>query len=487
MAKLDPKNAKSAKDIMDENARKRKREDDDLPEVEGVVAEEAMQSSKNTGKKAKKQRRDGNVGGANEVARPKQSENIGAESIEADPEALRNSRSKKKKDKKNARKSRRESKVEQREARKLQQVALQEEQDEAKVNGQSDIDDDTRNDDIDPIDIGGILNEPHNHHQSSSTATPSPTPQSPTFDNSAVQSGSSSISSIIPPSKAARSKSEVPLDEHTKPKPDPEELKSRLQQRIDFLRAARKADGLNGKPARNRQELMDARRQKEEQRKAHKKELRQKAREEEQARDKLTMARGSPLLLPAASRSNTIQPFSRTSSPANNFSFNRIAFADGQKASTELTSILAAPKPKGPQDPLTALRAAQNKDSRLAALDPSTRADIAEKDVWLNARKRAHGERVRDDTSLLKKTLKRKEKAKKKSEREWSERIEGVDKGKAIRAQRRDDNLRKRKEEKGGSGVRKPKAKPKARPGFEGSFRTRPVAVGGGKGKGRGA
>lgn len=487
LAKLDPKNAKSAKDIMDENARKRKREDDDLPEVEGIVAEEPMQSSKNTGKKAKTQRRDGNVGGANEVARPKQSENIGAESIEADPEALRNSRSKKKKDKKNARKSRRELKVEQREARKLQQVALQEEQDEAKVNGQSDIDDDTRNDDIDPIDIGGILNEPHNHHQSSSTATPSPTPQSPTFDKSAVQSGSSSISSIIPPSKAARSKSEVPLDEHTKPKPDPEELKVRLQERIDFLRAARKADGLNGKPARNRQELMDARRQKEEQRKAHKKELRQKAREEEQARDKLTMARGSPLLLPAASRSNTIQPFSRTSSPANNFSFNRIAFADGQKASTELTSILAAPKPKGPQDPLTALRAAQNKDSRLAALDPSTRADIAEKDVWLNARKRAHGEQVRDDTSLLKKTLKRKEKAKKKSEREWSERIEGVDKGKAIRAQRRDDNLRKRKEEKGGSGVKKPKAKPKARPGFEGSFRTRPVAVGGGKGKGKGA
>lgn len=477
---------------MDENVRKRKREDEELSEVEGIVQERPMQNSKNAKKQVKKQKRDKSAGGAIETARSKPSENIRDESTNADPDALRNPTSSKKQDKQNSRKVKRESKAERREAHKRRQVALEEEG-EARTNGPSDIDNDPHNDDIDHIDIGGILDEPHNHHQSSSTATPSPTPQSPVFDNSTVQSGSSSISSIVPPSKAERSKVEKPLDGPKLPKADPEELKSRLQQRIDFLRAARKADGLNGKPARNRQELMDARRHKEEQRKAHKKELRQKAKEEEQAKNKLTMARGSPLLLPAASRSNSIQPFPRPSSPANNFSFNRIAFADGQKASTELTTILAAPKSKGPQDPLTALRATQNKDSRLAALDPSTRADIAEKDLWLNARKRAHGERVRDDTSLLKKTLKRKEKAKKKSEREWSERIEGVDKGMAIRAQRRDDNLRKRKEEKGGGakqrgsgGGSKPTAKPKARPGFEGSFRARPAPVGGAKGKGNG-
>lgn len=480
---------------MDENARKRKREDEDieLSEVEGTVQEKPLQNPKNTRKQAKKQKRDKNAGLANKVASSKKSEDTGNESTEVLSDALRDSRSTKKRDKKKSKKTKGEPNVQQREARKLQPVALEEEEDEAKPNGPSDMDDGPRNDDIDHIEIGGILDESRGQHQLSSTATPSPTPQSPVFDNSTIQSGSSSISSIAPPSKAERLKSEKPLDKPKLPKPDPEELKARLQQRIDFLRAARKADGLNGKPARNRQELMDARRHKEEQRKAHKKELRQKAREEEEARKKLTMARGSPLLLPAASRSNTIQPFPRPSSPANNFSFNRIAFADGQKASTELTTILAAPKPKGPQDPLTALRATQNKESRLAALDPSARADIAEKDLWLNARKRAHGERVRDDTSLLKKTLKRKEKAKKKSEREWSERIEGVDKSKAIRAQRRDENLRKRKEEKGGdvkqrggSGGNKAKAKPKARPGFEGSFRARPANFGGGKEKGKG-
>ncbi|MCJ1467267.1 hypothetical protein MMC07_005891, partial [Pseudocyphellaria aurata] len=450
LAKLDPENSKSAKDVMDENARKRKREDEDHSEVEGIVPEKPMQTPKPARKQAKKPKREKTTA-ANEAEGSNPSENI-TEST-ADRDVLRDRRSKKK-DKRDARVAKRKSQEARREARKPQ-VALEEVE---KINEPSDIDD--PNGDIDHIDIEGI-DEPQNLQQSS-TATPSPAPQSPIFDNSTVQSGTSSISSIVPLSKDERPKTR--LDKTKVHKVDPEELRARLQLRIDFLRSARNADGLDGKPARNRQELIEARRQKEEQRRAHKKELRQKAREEEQARN----ARGSPLLA-ASSQPNVLLP--RQSSPANNFSFNRIAFADGQKASAELTTILAAPKPKGPQDPLTALRATQSKESRLAALDPSTRADIAEKDLWLNARKRAHGERVRDDTSLLKKTLKRKEKAKKKSEREWAERLEGVDKGKALRAQRRDENVRRRKEETAAGGKRgsgnKPKAKPQARPGFE--------------------
>jgi hypothetical protein len=38
--------------------------------------------------------------------------------------------------------------------------------------------------------------------------------------------------------------------------------------------------------------------------------------------------------------------------------------------------------------------------------------------MWQHSKQRAHGEKVRDDTSLLKKTLKRREKAKMKSEKE---------------------------------------------------------------------
>ena len=104
--------------------------------------------------------------------------------------------------------------------------------------------------------------------------------------------------------------------------------------------------------------------------------------------------------------------------------------------------------------------------------------------MWLNAKKRAHGERVKDDTNLLKKALKRKEKQKGKSEREWKEREDAVVKGKEMKQKKREANLAKRREEKGGSKGKKKhhgggggggggasNKKKKNRPGFEGRFR----------------
>ncbi|OBT54799.1 hypothetical protein VE04_04125 [Pseudogymnoascus sp. 24MN13] len=164
----------------------------------------------------------------------------------------------------------------------------------------------------------------------------------------------------------------------------------------------------------------------------------------------------------------------------NNFSFGRVAFADGQQLTDDLSTLMSAPKKRGPQDPATAPHAAENKRLRLAGLDDGKRADIEEKDMWLAAKRHAHGEKVRDDGSLLKKTLKRKEKAKKKSEKEWGERKEGVAKSQAIRQKKREENLQKRKDSKGVKGkkggkpgAKKGGAKPKSRPGFEGSFTTK--------------
>jgi len=217
---------------------------------------------------------------------------------------------------------------------------------------------------------------------------------------------------------------------------------------------------------------MEARRKKEEQRRAHKKELRLKAKIEEDARREaaLTSARNSPA-------SSMMSP--SIHSPEQNFSFGRVSFGDGQQLSDNLSTLLTAPKRKGPQDPTSALQASEKKRLRIAGLDDEKRADIEEKDLWLNAKKRAHGEKIRDDSSLLKKTLKRKEKAKKKSEKEWGERKEGIAKGIAMKQKKREENLQKRKDGKGpkGKGKGKPsgaskgkKPKVKSRPGFEGSF-----------------
>merc|ERR1711939_88499 len=136
----------------------------------------------------------------------------------------------------------------------------------------------------------------------------------------------------------------------------------------------------------------------------------------------------------------------------------------GQELSEDLTALKNAPKKRGPQDAASALKATEKNRLRLAGLDETKRADI--------------GEKERDDTSLLKKTLKRKEKSKKKSEKEWSERKEGVAKSQAMKQKKREENLQKRRDGKGvkskgskGKSVKGKKPKVKSRPGFEGSFK----------------
>jgi hypothetical protein len=258
---------------------------------------------------------------------------------------------------------------------------------------------------------------------------------------------------------------------------------ARLQALIEEKRKARNADGLDGKPARSRTELIEARRQKEQQRKEKKKELRAQEKEEEKKKEfeaHLASLRGSPAL-----GAELFAPRSRSasvSSPGianNSFSFGRVAFNDGARVNSTLSGLAPNSKrPKGPSDAKTALIVAEKHQARLSGLDEAKRAELEEKDTWLNARKRINGEKIRDDVNLLKKSLKRKEKIKDRSEKQWGERMEGVQKSQYARQKKREENLAKRKEEKGsggkggkkkgsGAGVKK---KTKRRAGFEGTF-----------------
>ncbi|KAL8653651.1 MAG: hypothetical protein Q9210_001966 [Variospora velana] len=485
-AKLDPDNSKSAKDILDERAeqaKKRKREDhDDGSEIDSVVPEAPIQGSKSQKKKAKKQKREDKGGKIDHhVPKPLGGGDDGLKT----PRNPARARASKEKESRKSKKKELKVNREQEKAEKNQRAQREPQEgdgettaglrniepDQDGLEGGDGGDDDPRNADIDRMDVSGLSNQPQNSN--TSTASSSPIPESPAFDNQATLSGSSSVSSIVPPPMPQLAKPDTLTEEPPKPKIDHTELEARLRRRIEELRASRNADGLNGKPARTRQELIEARRQKAEQSKAHKKELRRKEKEEAARKEAETIARGSPLLSPAAGTLLSPSP-SGDKPDTNNFSFGRIAFADGQQASAQLSSLLdPRHKTKGPQDPLTALRAAQNKQSRINSLDESKREDIAEKDMWLNAKKRAHGERVRDDTSLLKKTLKRKEKQKKKSEKDWGERLEGIRKAGEIKQKKRENNLAKRREEKGKKGTKGVKKGKKKRPGFEGSMRTK--------------
>ena len=480
---------------MDENARKRKREEDGVSDTEHVDKEQSLEGLKRVSKKAKKQKV--GVKSAKEAAASGESK----DKVEA-AKQMGTSAQKNKADKRRERRERRKQKkatdTAKKAAEKLRKKEQQVQTKPADQESSSDEEEITfpQTDEIGSIDMEDIGKELQD--KAASTVSPSPFPDSPAFDAPTTQSGSSSISSLAPPAvsdeadpkdSTAASTSAKPATEPQTPKETPEELKLRLQARIEELRAGRKADGLNGKPARNRQELLEARRQKEEQRKAHKKDLRKQAKEEEERLKASKLARGSPLLSPGTfgRGSPLLSPAtgSNTASTAdgannNNFSFGRVSFGNGQLASAQLNEIINVKPAKGPSDALTALQAAEKKQSHLASLDPATRAAKEEKDAWLNARKHAHGERVRDDTSLLKKTLKRKEKAKAKSKSEWTERIEGIKKAQALKQKRREDNLAKRREEKGKKGGGKKK---KARPGFEGTFRARTTSHSGGGSK----
>lgn len=472
-AKLDPESAKTAKDVMDENARKRKREEEqkepassDSEELGSEIPKEGLSRGDANSKKQKQ------TENSERSDKPSAKSNDDAEARKKMKEEKLAQKKANQKEKKKAKESAKKEKqaAEQQKKETKTPAAETVQKPEPKQTAAEDSDD---SDDVDGEEAAaeGLSLEfnPEQTEQSVSSST-----DSPDFDMSNPQSGSSSISSIVPPSDpndASKTSSTEP-----KPlKPTPEELKQRLQKRLDELRAKRHADGLNGKPARNRQELIEARRQKAEQRKAHKKELRQKAREEEQLQKDEAMARR---FSPGGSGSLLASPRSPADSVGsnNNFAFGRVVFADGNTADPTLSSAREAHKRSGPVDPAAALKAAEAKKARLAGLDEEKRTDLEEKDMWLNAKKRAHGERVRDDTSLLKKALKRKESAKKKSEREWKDRLEAVKRGKDVKQQKRDENLRKRRDEKGGGGKNKKPAaggKKKARPGFEGSLKAK--------------
>lgn len=309
-----------------------------------------------------------------------------------------------------------------------------------------------------------------------STATSSD--EAPDILSPTMESAASSVSSIIPPAGLQtsnlvdESKKDTLPGEQVRPARQPTQneaertaARQRLQNQISRFRSQRKADA---RPVRSRAELLEQRRRTEAERKAAKKEQRRKQKEEESRLQDEEMAKrfspgGSGSLL-ASPRSPIVD-----SGTNETFTFGRIAFEDGTYLDPNTLSAVEKKRHKGASDPASALQAAQAKKERIAGLDSDKKREIEEKDMWLNARKRAQGERVKDDTSLLKKALKRQEKQKQRSERDWDQRTEGVRASQEAKQRKRSENLQKRKDEK----LSKKKGAKVKRPGFEGSFRSR--------------
>ncbi|KAL6707553.1 hypothetical protein ACN47E_003902 [Coniothyrium glycines] len=444
-AKLDPASHKSAKDVMDENARKRKRE------LEGEVSDAAssdldMDIEKEKpleGIKAKSKKQ--KTKPEQDTTADKDVEGRVLSKAESKAVAKAEKRKEKRKEKQTKNKQKQEAKKASQAEFKSLSATEEPEQEDADEDDASADEHEHPDDRIEALDVSGLVEE------------------------ASVDSAASSSSSVLPATEQASEKKEK--------KPfniDPqshENFRARLAQRLEQLRAVRKADGPDGRPAKNRAELIEARRQKAAERKVAKKASRQEAKEDEarqKAEEQLARIRGgsgSPSIFPA-----------RSPESERNFNFGKVAW-DGQQLEGNLSGFLESRKKKGKSDAKTALDAAQNKQARINGLDEEKRKDIQEKDLWLAAKKRAQGEKVYDDVGLLKKSLKRQMKQKEKSKQEWKDRLTNVQQGKESKQKKREENLKKRKDEKGQKGKKKGGAKKPGkkvkRPGFEGTFKAR--------------
>ncbi|KAF2635792.1 hypothetical protein P280DRAFT_461150 [Massarina eburnea CBS 473.64] len=435
-AKLDPANHKSAKDVMDENARKRKRElegGDDSSELELDGEKEKPRE----GMKVKKQKT--------------------AEESRVDAQKKKDAQTEKRKQKRERQNAQKEQNQQKQQEKKAQQVEFSNtltSEKESSDEAESEWEDENgaAGDRIESMDVSGLVED---------TATPSAVESN---DSTASTVSAASSSSSIPTS--AQESTEKAAAVHVPPKQH-EDFRARLLAKLSTLRAARKAEGPQGQPAKNRAELIEARRKKEANRKAAKKAQKQLVKEDAErveAEDQLERIRGG-----------SGSPSVAFSEQDRNFNFGRVAWNDGQQLEGGLAGFLESKKRKGKSDPKTALEAAKNKQARLSGLDENKRKEIEEKDLWLDAKKRAQGERVHNDPKLLKKSVKRLEKGKLKSEKEWNDRKANVEKGKEAKQKKRETNLKKRRDEKGVKGKKKPgkkvvKGKGK-RAGFEGSLK----------------
>jgi hypothetical protein len=450
---------------MDENALKRKRElGGHVSEPESSDLDMDIEKEKPLEgiKKAKKQKTKAAEPEPEETADVDMTETRTLSKAEQKAEAKAEKRREKRKEKQAKNKQKADTKKAQGAEFSKGLTKPSEPEDDVSEDDENDEDDDNLDDAADRIqdlDVSGLVEE------GQSTA-PSTTANS-NSSTASVASAASSSSSLPPSTDAPQEKKQkkpLQIDDESRAL-----FQARLTAKLEAMRASRKADGPDGRPARNRAELIEARRKKEAERKAAKKASRLEEKEDEarqKAEEQLARIRGgsgSPSIFPA-----------RSPEAERSFNFGRVAWQDGQQLESSLSRFQESKKRKGKSDAKTALDAAQKKQARINGLDETKRKDIEEKDLWLAAKKRAQGEKVFDDVNLLKKTLKRQDKQKAKSKEEWKERLTNVQEGKEKKQKKREENLRKRREEKGQKGkkVKKPGKKVK-RPGFEGTFKAR--------------
>ncbi|ORX69769.1 SURF6-domain-containing protein, partial [Linderina pennispora] len=240
------------------------------------------------------------------------------------------------------------------------------------------------------------------------------------------------------------------------------DLRTRLHERIQLLRQKRKApeDDVS------REALLEKRQK----RRKNNKEAKEKAKKTGKTTKEQVLGSKAPVAAtPAAAGANP-------DDVKDNVFFGTLTTGSKKKGKKSMNA----------RKTLEAVEGKKKELDELKKTDAAKAAKLEEKGKWGKALDLAKGERVKDDTKLLRKTIRREEQQKKKSGREWTERKKMVAKNIKDKQQKRDDNIKARVQAKKlkqqglskkaiertlkttkNGGVQKKKGG-KARPGFEG-------------------
>jgi len=261
-------------------------------------------------------------------------------------------------------------------------------------------------------------------------------------------------------------------------------LRDKLKSKIASLRPQRG----QAEPGSKDELLEERRRQRAAMRERRRKETKERIRKENEARrgsDKKPSDKNPAVVTKGnVSKPQLLVPDGNSKSYAS-VAFSKVAESSSSKGISPKHKSL-----KAPSDPKQALALLQAKKAKLEAMPEDKKKEIAERERWMKAEARMEGVKVRDDEARLKKAVKRKEKEKQKTKKEWcvevitlscrslilhkrrSDRKEQVAAAMAARQKKRNDNIAMRNERKKGKSSSSKKAgasgKTKARPGFEG-------------------
>lgn len=228
-------------------------------------------------------------------------------------------------------------------------------------------------------------------------------------------------------------------------------IRAKLQTKIASL----KRGGPVTDEAGNRDELLDQRRRQRaalrEKRRKETNEKIKKEKEGKQKKEKSMNVAKSQLLVPDNA--------SRQSGPRLDPSHTNVAFSTIAGASSQFSP---AKKLQTSSNPVQALDQLASRKAHIEKLPNEKRKSILEREKYLKAEARLSGVKIHDSEARLQKAVKRKEKEKGKSKKEWDDRKEAVANNMAAKQKKRTDNIAMRNEKK------RSKVRGKGRPGFEG-------------------